>query len=159
NTYFKPINFLLKKVFDYEEWFDKLTPDREWGPYQLTQKLGIKVCCYCNRQYTFSLSKGKNKITRPELDHFLPKNENPLLALSFFNLIPSCTICNRDCKGKISFSYKDYFSPYETNSKHALLRYDYIPTSYAGSVGQKDEIKVFIKNDGAQLEPRLKNKL
>ena len=159
NTYFEPIDFLLKKIFDYEEWFESLTPHKDWGPYQLTQNLGIKVCSYCNRQYTFSLSKGKNKITRPELDHFLPKNEHPLLALSFFNLIPSCTICNRDCKGKVSFSYTDYFSPYEPNPKHELLKFDYIPTSYLGSIGETDEIKVFIKNDGANLEVGLKNKL
>lgn len=157
--YFEPIDFLIKKIFDYEEWFESLTPHKFWGPYQLTQSLGIKVCGYCNRQYTFSLSKGKKKITRPELDHFLPKNEHPLLALSFFNLIPSCTICNRDCKGKVSFSYTDYFSPYEPNPKHELLKFDYIPTSYLGSIGETDEIKVFIKNDGAKLELGLKNKL
>lgn len=159
DVYFKPINFLLKKIFDYEEWFENIAPDKDWGPYQLTQSLGIKVCSYCNRQYTFSLSKGLKKITRPELDHFLPKNEHPLLALSFFNLIPSCTICNRDCKGKVSFSYTDYLSPYEPNPKHELLKYDYMPTSYLGSIGETDEIKVFIKNNGARLEPRLKNKL
>ena len=159
DIYFEPIDFLLKKIFDYEEWFENIAPDKDWGPYQLTQSLGIKVCSYCNRQYTFSLSKGKNKITRPELDHFLPKNEHPLLALSFFNLIPSCTICNRDCKGKVSFSYIDYFSPYEINPKHELLKFDYIPTSYLGSIGETNEIKVFVKNDGAKLEPGLKNKL
>ncbi len=159
DIYFEPIDFLLKKIFDYEEWFESLAPDKDWGPYQLTQSLGIRVCSYCNRQYTFSLSKGKNKITRPELDHFLPKNEHPLLALSFFNLIPSCTICNRDCKGKVSFSYTDYFSPYEPNLKHELLKFDYIPTSYLGSIGETDEIKVFVKNDGAKLELGLKNKL
>lgn len=156
---YENINFLLNKIFDYEEWFESLAPDKDWGPYQLTKSLGIRVCSYCNRQYTFSLSKGKNKITRPELDHFLPKNEHPLLALSFFNLIPSCTICNRDCKGKVSFSYTDYFSPYEPNPKHELLKFDYIPTSYLGSIGETDEIKVFVKNDGAKLEPGLKNKL
>lgn len=159
DIYFEPIDFLLKKIFDYEEWFEKLSPDKVWGPYQLTQSLGMKVCSYCNRQYTFSLSKGKKKITRPELDHFLPKNEHPLLALSFFNLIPSCTICNRDCKGKEPFSYTDYFSPYESNPKHKLLKYDYIPTSYLGAIGEKPEIKIFIKNDGVKLEPTLKTKL
>jgi hypothetical protein len=156
---YDPIDFLLKKIFDYENWFLNLDPDGAWGPYQLTESLGMKVCTYCNRQYTFSLSKGKNKITRPELDHFLPKNENPLLSLSFFNLIPSCTICNRDCKGKISFSYQTHFSPYEANSKHDLIKYDYYPKTYLGSIGETDEFRIFVKNDGAKLSPELKAKI
>lgn len=158
-AYFNPIDFLLPKIFDYENWFLNIGTDKSWGPYQLTQSLGLKVCSYCNRQYTFSLSKGKSKITRPELDHFLPKSENPLLALSFYNLIPSCTICNRDCKGKISFTYQSHFSPYEANSKHGLLKYDYYPTSYLGSVGESEEFRIFVKNDGARLDPALKAKL
>ena len=32
---------------------------------------------------------------RPQLDHFLPKSKYPLLALSFYNLIPVCPECNR----------------------------------------------------------------
>lgn len=153
------IDFLFNKIFDYEEWFEKLAPDKDWGPYQLTESLGMKVCSYCNRQYTFSLSKGKNKITRPELDHFLPKNEHPLLALSFYNLIPSCTICNRDCKGKISFNYQTHFSPYEQNPKHELIKYDYYPKTYLGSIGETEEFRIFVKNDGAKLDPILKAKI
>lgn len=159
DVYFLPIDFLLKKIFDYEGWFGELEVNKTWGPYQLTKRLGMKVCPYCNRQYTFSLTKGHNKITRPELDHFLPKSHNPLLALSFFNLVPSCTICNRDCKGQTAFSYGEYLSPYEYNSKHELMKYDYIPTSYLGSIGETDGIKVFIKNDGAKLDPALRSKL
>lgn len=153
------IDFLFNKIFDYENWFLNLDPDGYWGPYQLTQSLGMKVCSYCNRQYTFSLSKGKNKITRPELDHFLPKNEYPLLALSFYNLIPSCTICNRDCKGKISFTYLTHFSPYELNPKHELIKYDYYPKTYLGSIGETDDFRIFIKNDGAKLDPAMKAKI
>lgn len=159
DTYFEPIDFLIKKIFDYENWFLNLDPNGAWGPYQLTESLGLKVCSYCNRQYTFSLSKGKNKITRPELDHFLPKSENPLLALSFFNLIPSCTICNRDCKGKISFNYQTHFSPYEQNPKHELIRYDYYPKTYLGSIGETEEFRIFVKNDGAKLDPVIKAKI
>jgi len=157
--FFAPIGFLLKKIFDYENWFLNLDPNGVWGPYQLTESLGMKVCTYCNRQYTFSLSKGRNKITRPELDHFLPKSGNPLLALSFFNLIPSCTICNRDCKGKINFGYQTHFSPYEQNLKHELIKYDYYPKTYLGSIGETEEFRIFVKNDGAKLDPVLRTKI
>ena len=65
--------------------------------YWLLDKMKIKVCPYCNRQYTFVIKKntaaGINSIT-PELDHFYPKSKHPYFALSFFNLIPSCPVCN-----------------------------------------------------------------
>jgi hypothetical protein len=156
---FEPIKFLLNKIFDYEDWFLKIEPSSPWGPYQLTKALGLKVCCYCNRQYTFTLSKGPRKITRPELDHFLPKSKNPLLALSFFNLIPSCTVCNRDCKGKKDFNYVNYLSPYEKNEKHGYISYDYFPTSYLGSIGESDDIKVFIKTSGVASDPLIDAKI
>ncbi|WP_026710791.1 HNH endonuclease domain-containing protein [Flavobacterium filum] len=53
--------------------------------------LGIDTCVYCNRNYT--LYFGENN-ARAELDHWFPKSEFPILALSFYNLIPSCHSCN-----------------------------------------------------------------
>lgn len=147
---FAPLGKLNEKIFDYE-WFSKRSPHTAWGPYQLTAGLEQKVCPYCNRLYTFTLSKGAHKVTKPELDHFLPQNENRLLALSFYNLIPSCTVCNRDCKGKLSFNYQDYLSPYDQNPNHGFMTFDYIPTSYAGSIGESEEIMIFIKTPGISL--------
>lgn len=59
----------------------------------LSKQLNVKTCPYCNRQYTFTIEKG-TKTIRPEFDHFHSKSEFPYLALSFYNLIPSCSICN-----------------------------------------------------------------
>lgn len=53
--------------------------------------LGIDTCIYCNRNYT--LYFGGN-YSRAELDHWFPKSEFPILALSLYNLIPSCHSCN-----------------------------------------------------------------
>jgi hypothetical protein len=155
---FEPIDFLLSKIFDYD-WLIDRSADDDWSAYALTTALGLRVCSYCNRQYTFTLSKGKSKITKPELDHFLPQNEHPLLRLSFFNLIPSCTICNRDCKGQESFNYEDYHSPYEINSKHGLLAYNYFPKSYLGSIGESDDIKIYLTTPGLGVNPALLKKL
>lgn len=58
--------------------------------------IGVDTCVYCNRNYTLNISKTH---ARAELDHWFPKNEFPLLALSFYNLIPSCHSCNH-IKGK-----------------------------------------------------------
>jgi len=82
--------------------------------YWLTQKLGVSVCPYCNRQYIFTVySKNGKKIARPQLDHFLNKNEFPFFALSFYNLIPSCSICNH-IKGTQSIFLHPYKEDFDT---------------------------------------------
>lgn len=35
-----------------------------------------------------------------DLDHFLPKSKCPLVALSLYNLVPSCAVCNEKLKSK-----------------------------------------------------------
>lgn len=54
--------------------------------------LKIDTCIYCNRNYTLDFDKTNH--ARAELDHWFPKDKFPILALSFYNLIPSCHLCN-----------------------------------------------------------------
>lgn len=80
-------NLILRNVFishGYEHQdFDKL---------EFIKRINIDTCPYCNRSYTYYLSKiGKIK---PQIDHFYPTNIYPFLALTFYNLIPSCQTCN-----------------------------------------------------------------
>lgn len=60
--------------------------------YILVDRLQLKTCPYCNRQFIHSF-KGRT-LERPELDHFYPKSKYPLFCLSFYNLIPACHSCN-----------------------------------------------------------------
>ncbi len=46
-----------------------------------------------------------------ELDHFYPSNKYPFFAISFYNLIPSCTVCN---KIKLDNDDPEYINPYDT---------------------------------------------
>lgn len=63
--------------------------------YIIFEKLSIRTCPYCNRHYTFTISSPKRQFqTRPEFDHFYDKSTYPLLAVSFYNLVPSCKECN-----------------------------------------------------------------
>lgn len=63
--------------------------------YDIFERLNIRTCPYCNRHYTFTLHTDKNIFkTRPEFDHFYDKSAYPLLAVTFFNLVPSCKECN-----------------------------------------------------------------
>lgn len=88
--------------------------NRKFG-YQWAEKLGITVCPYCNRSYIFTVKKdGRNGKARPQYDHFFPKSIYPYLAVSIYNLIPSCAVCNGGKSNVDSFKDKKrrYLNPY-----------------------------------------------
>lgn len=85
---------------------------------EVLEKLKIRTCPYCNRNYTFivksSCSTGeKTFTTRPEFDHFYNKSQHPLLALSFYNLVPSCSICNHG-KATENIGVNPYFEGFQS---------------------------------------------
>lgn len=103
----------ILEVFEYARF------SSERFAYDLAEKLGVNVCLYCNRQFTFTL-KGKRK-TRPQFDHFYEKGAHPYFALSFYNLIPSCSICNSSLKGTNKFNYNDNFHPYIDDCENVMF--------------------------------------
>ncbi|ASK28825.1 hypothetical protein CEY12_01305 [Chryseobacterium sp. T16E-39] len=102
----------IKSVFQYKGWFDQKKKTL-YDAYDLAKNLDIPVCTYCNRMYTKTVfDEEGEKITRPTFDHWFAKDDHPLLALSFYNLIPSCNICNSSVKGKKELSLGEHFHPY-----------------------------------------------
>ena len=69
----------------------------------------IHTCHYCDMAYinTYSIEKvvGKKRKTKTEinrqydLDHVLDKAKCPIIALSLYNFVPACTVCNERIKG------------------------------------------------------------
>lgn len=135
-----------KKLDEIVQWFDSLSDYRkakydyiedtgyknfakkkkEYNAYDLAKSLNINACVYCNRNYTFTVTKSKKEILRPDIDHYYDKSSYPILALSFYNLIPSCTECNRTLKGTIHFNINDYLHPYEDDfNTNAKFNYTY----------------------------------
>tara|TARA_R110002050_G_scaffold4573_2_gene22148 strand:+ start:59456 stop:60439 length:984 start_codon:yes stop_codon:yes gene_type:complete len=104
-------NFILKvnKIFKYSDGFAK--KETKYSTYNLAEALNVQTCVYCNRTYTKTVIN-PNKITRPEFDHWYPKETYPILALSFYNLIPSCHICNSSVKGSTVMNTTNYLHPY-----------------------------------------------
>lgn len=94
---------LLSNIFRYKN-FSKRKVVRE-----MLRKMGITVCPYCNRSYITTLEDSK---VRPQLDHYYPKSRYPYLALSLYNLIPSCSICNM-AKSDMDTKDKAILYPYE----------------------------------------------
>ena len=112
--WFDTLSPTQKAKFDYikTEYDNFITKDKkEYHGYVLAKELNINVCPYCNRNYTFTVID-KKEISRPEFDHFYSKNKYPILALSFYNLIPSCHICNSTLKGKEEFTINSHIHPY-----------------------------------------------
>lgn len=57
-------------------------------------KFNIHTCHYCDMAYINIYEYGRTKKTHFDLDHVLDKGRCPILALSLFNLVPSCQVCN-----------------------------------------------------------------
>lgn len=129
----------LSSVVNYD-WFTKKDAKYYCG-YDLANKLNVKSCPYCNRNYTVTVANGKSRIVRPDFDHFFPKKQYPLLALSFYNLIPSCLICNRTIKNQAKIVYGKYIHPYEEGYGTAL-KINYFPTDTDSSVGLKTNYEI-----------------
>lgn len=107
----------IKVVFKYKDWFDK-KKENVYNAYDLAKNLDIPVCVYCNRMYTKTVfDEEGDKITRPTFDHWFAKEEHPLLALSFYNLIPSCNVCNTSVKGTKDLNLTDHYHPYVDSTK------------------------------------------
>ena len=88
---------------------------------ELVEELGVKTCPYCNRQFIYSF-KGVRK-ERPELDHFLPKQDNPLFCLSFYNLVPVCHSCNHEKledRLQVNPYVKGFQSPFMITDKNGV---------------------------------------
>ena len=102
-----PKEYLPNKLFVYKEYlpnklfhYEKLYKG-DWNRHELLSLMGIEVCPYCQRNYISNYEgyeennkKTKTKKTTAHLDHFYPKAHYPFLALSLYNFIPSCQVCN-----------------------------------------------------------------
>lgn len=101
----------IEKIFNYI-WF------RDKYAYELTDKMKVNICPYCNREFVFTVidEDGKN-IIRPELDHYFPQSKYPMYSLSIYNLIPSGHICNSNIKGKNNLNLNDHLHPYIIENK------------------------------------------
>lgn len=79
---------------------------------KIIEKSEIKVCPYCNEN--FIINRDLNKTTA-QLDHFFPRSQYPIFSICLYNLVPSCSACNK-IKGNKNLEVSPYNLNYETNS-------------------------------------------
>lgn len=113
----------LKDVF--KTLYEKLTDKNNGIAYSTIKALGIRACPYCNLNYIDPVIRegdGDN-IVRHHLDHFYPKKIFPFLAVSFYNLIPSCYECNSGLKKEqVDFDlYNPYLDDFDNDAKFVIF--------------------------------------
>lgn len=122
----KERHLLINKIIDYDI-LKKTIPNEKTDKliaYWLTERLNVNTCPYCNRSpinTVFDNSANQKGLIRPTLDHFYPKAKYPFLALSFYNLIPSCYFCNSSLKGGEKDEDKDKDKDNEGKNKKVII--------------------------------------
>jgi hypothetical protein len=136
-------------IFNYSMFSSKRLP----FAYELAQNLGANVCLYCNRQYTFTL-KGNEKSTRPQFDHFYDKAKHPYFAVSFYNLVPSCSICNSSLKGTDEFNATNNLHPFIDDANNVMsFRIDVSAIDFVD--GKKSTFNISLKPEDSSVNPDL----
>lgn len=140
---------VCKEIFNYDALnYEKKCQEKNTA-YWLQEQLGVEVCPYCNRMYTTTLF-GKNKI-RPDFDHFYPQSKYPYLTVSLFNLIPSCSMCNRKKSKEAEVFYKkqdnknrSIIYPYDESfdEPHGRISFRVITDKKEVMMGQSDEFVI-----------------
>lgn len=98
------------------------------------QYVEVHTCYYCNIEFINTFKQHNETKNAFTLDHVLEKATYPFLALSLYNLVPSCYTCNSKIKdSKIEF---DKFSPTNQN-------FDFT---------EKVKFKIFLQNPNLQIE-------
>jgi len=107
----KPTNFTIDRT-DFMAVYKKFRSSV--SSKRFIEKVNLKVCPYCNRNYIFNFKKNKKNEATAQLDHFFDKSTYPYFALSMYNLVPSCSICNQR-KSKKDVLAEPIYNPYKDN--------------------------------------------
>lgn len=106
---------ILQDIFDYGLLKGNLR-------HELLSAMYVPVCPYCNRQYitVYKDNKERGTKTTADLDHFYIKSKYPYLALSVYNFVPSCQVCNSRTKLDTDFHGTPHLYPYEQASNSEM---------------------------------------
>ncbi len=118
----------MKKIFNYQDKFQTHISNL------FKKHLEIHTCYYCNIDFINIFKKtNKHLLTGYTLDHIVNKAQYPYLALSLYNLIPTCYICNSKLK-----------------KEHDIG--ECVPTSSTFDFDAKVKFKTFMNNPTLQVD-------
>jgi len=119
----------LKKLFNYQNKFQPQIAKF------FEENVQVHTCYFCNIDFINTYNTNKKKKNNFTLDHFIDKGTYPYLALSLYNLVPSCYVCNSKVKG--------------THEIKSLS-----PTSQNFDFDDKVKFKTFLKNKDLQIDKK-----
>lgn len=141
---------IVKAVFNYSNYRSKADCRAN------CQELNLSYCPNCNEQViqVIEIINGLTGATEQrallQLDHFYPQVRHPYFSVSFFNLIPGCSVCNADLKGEKKFSITSHFNPFE---KRFEDNFSFVlDTLLLSSI---DDVNISYKNKSAHAENSL----
>lgn len=146
NADYSVISPIINKIIDYLLFND--------FAYSISSELGYNTCPYCNRTYIHTIiDRHRNGLIRPTFDHFFSQTDHPLLALSFYNLIPSCYYCNSSLKGDKMMASDTHLHPYlegfENDIRFHILIKDIKPDK-----SHPDNYHLFLKTELEDFHPK-----
>lgn len=106
--------YKMREVFEnFYGCYEKIRNSQRNGKkmsVRMVNELGITVCPYCNRDY---INTRSDLNTGSQLDHFYCRSSYPFLAVSLYNLIPACGVCNLTKLNKTNKLISPYDYKYE----------------------------------------------
>ncbi|ENE5197722.1 hypothetical protein ABNJ92_001251 [Vibrio parahaemolyticus] len=154
---------LLKKVFFYDSF---RSSD---ACVKFYKELGLegKYCFYCNDSELSVIStekpsksngfRSKNGKLLFDLDHFYLKSNYPFLALSFYNLIPCCGLCNSRFRGTKNFNVNTHINPYlDSFDENYIFKFDKyeLATSFRIGCSELTKVEVNLKNHSIRINDK-----
>ena len=137
-TKYSSKNNIIKQLFNYDKAKSKtITPKLSKLQPKISKfiqdKVDVDTCYFCNIEFINKFKNIDGKIKNGfTLDHYIDKGKYPFLALSLYNLIPSCYTCNSKVKGADEIN----------NLSPSSSKFDF---------DERVKFRTFIKNDNLQI--------
>lgn len=136
----------LTAVFDYKNLSKEFR-------HKLLTAMHIEVCPYCNRQYITNYKMVGESRSTADIDHFYSQSRYPFLALSLYNFIPSCQICNSRFKLSVDFGKDEHINPHKRGfDKDGVFRLKGVESLLGGPI----EFEIVNVDNREEIENSLK---
>lgn len=118
----------IKGLLNFVSLYDKFVKEdgltEHYSSDKLIEDCDILTCPYCNENYTYRIVCSNDKKTTRrtfDWDHLFPKQKYPFLAVSFYNLVPSCKVCNtfKNADSKL------FFNPFQNVNIDDVYRFNF----------------------------------
>ena len=177
--------YLPYELFKYANLYgegQKIDEKETWSRHKLLSLMGIEICPYCQRNYISNYTEKNDKKCEEEdnkeveenkveenndekttatLDHFYPKADYPFLALSLYNFVPSCQVCNSIFKRDADTH--DSIYPYEEGFEELGVKFKTSKEIIYEILGEKDSdfsVEIDCKNiEDKEKKDKVKNSI